>query len=124
MTHESSAVLAPTSTPAEAKASRGQLSSLWRAMRHLEGRRLWIGLGLLVLGTLSEGAAIMTFLPVLQLVGAGGTTIDLSGLDFPGAGLLQALQQALGVGRDTQQVRGLFQSVVVGAGEQDGIAAS
>ncbi|SDL74078.1 ABC transporter ATP-binding protein [Paracoccus chinensis] len=94
MAHDPSAV--PTPAPAspaaaESRASRGQLSSLWRAMRHLEGRRLWIGLGLLVLGTLSEGAAIMTFLPVLQLVGAGGTTIDLSGLDFPGAGLLPAV---------------------------------
>ena len=29
--------------------------------------------------------------PVLQLVGTGGTTIDLSGLDFPGAGLLPAV---------------------------------
>ena len=72
-------------------AARGQLASLVRALRHLEGRRLWIGLGLLVLGTLSEGAAIMTFLPVLQLVGAQGTTIDLSGMDFPGAGLLPAM---------------------------------
>ena len=71
--------------------SKGQLSSLWRALRHLEGRRLWIGLGLLVLGTLSEGAAIITFLPVLQLVGSQGTTIDLSGMDFPGAGLLPAM---------------------------------
>jgi len=71
--------------------SGGQLSSLWRALRTLEGRRLWIGLGLLVLGTISEGAAIITFLPVLQLVGSQGSTIDLSGMDFPGASLLPAL---------------------------------
>ena len=86
------AAVPPAPAPAAGTpAARGQLSSLWRAMRHLEGRRLWIGLGLLVLGTLSEGAAIMTFLPVLQLVGAQGTTIDLSGMDFPGAGLLPAM---------------------------------
>lgn len=73
------------------RGSGGQMSSLWRAMRHLEGRRLWIGLAMLVLGTLSEGAAIITFLPVLQLVGSQGTTIDLSGMSFPGADLLPAL---------------------------------
>ena len=71
--------------------SGGQLSSMWRAMRNLEGRRLWIALALLVLGTLSEGAAIITFLPVLQLVGSQGTTIDLSGMDFPGSDLLPAM---------------------------------
>ncbi|MEO1909523.1 MAG: ABC transporter ATP-binding protein [Paracoccus sp. (in: a-proteobacteria)] len=71
--------------------SGGQLSSMWRAMRNLEGRRLWIALALLVLGTLSEGAAIITFLPVLQLVGSQGTTIDLSGMDFPGSNLLPAM---------------------------------
>lgn len=71
--------------------SPGQLASLWRALRHLEGRRLWIGLGLLVLGTLSEGAAIITFLPVLQMVGSQGTTIDMSGMRFPGADLLPAV---------------------------------
>jgi ATP-binding cassette subfamily C protein len=76
---------------ARSRGAAGQLASLWRALRHLEGRRLWIGLALLVLGTLSEGAAIVTFLPVLQLVGAGTTSIDLSGLDFPGAGLLPAM---------------------------------
>ena len=94
MAHDPSAVLTPapaSPASAESRASRGQLSSLWRAMRHLEGRRLWIGLGLLVLGTLSEGAAIMTFLPVLQLVGAEGSTIDLSGMEFPGSALLPAL---------------------------------
>ena len=69
----------------------GQLSSMWRAMRHLEGRRLWMALALLVLGTLSEGAAIVTFLPVLQLVGSQGTAIDMSGIDFPGADLLPAM---------------------------------
>ena len=46
--------------------SPGQIASLWRALRHLEGRRLWIGLGLLVLGTLSEGAAIIIFLPMVR----------------------------------------------------------
>ena len=71
--------------------SGGQLSSMWRAMRNLEGRRLWIALALLVLGTLSEGAAIITFLPVLQLVGSQGTTIDLSDMDFPGSDLLPAM---------------------------------
>ena len=96
MTREPSTALTPDpaapaiAAPAGAEASGkgGQLASLWRAMRHLEGRRLWIGLGLLVLGTLSEGAAIITFLPVLQLVGGGNTVVDLSGVDFPGVGLL------------------------------------
>lgn len=99
MTREPSAALAPDpATPAitapagaEASGKGGQLASLWRALRHLEGRRLWIGLGLLVLGTLSEGAAIITFLPVLQLVGAQGGTIDLSGMAFPGSALLPAM---------------------------------
>lgn len=99
MTREPSTALTPDpaapaiAAPAGAEASGkgGQLASLWRAMRHLEGRRLWIGLGLLVLGTLSEGAAIITFLPVLQLVGAQGGNIDLSGMAFPGSALLPAM---------------------------------
>lgn len=81
---------AATPSPGRLLASTGQLASLWRAMRHLEGRRLWIGLGLLILGTISEGAAIITFLPVLQLLGGDGTSIDLSRFDFPGSQLLPA----------------------------------
>lgn len=64
--------------------SPGQLASLWRALRHLEGRRLWIGLGLLVLGTLSEGAAIIIFLPMLQMVGTQGTIYTLVNVHMVG----------------------------------------
>ncbi len=87
------ALPAPSDPPRVTKAppAQGQLASLLRALRNLEGRRLGIGLALLVLGTLSEGAAIVTFLPVLQLVGAQGTAIDLSGMNFPGAWLLPAV---------------------------------
>lgn len=83
---------APTAAPPASKllGARSQLASLLGALRHLEGRRLWTGLLLLVLGTLSEGAAIITFLPVLQLLGTQSTTIDLSAMSFPGANLLPA----------------------------------
>jgi hypothetical protein len=39
-----------------------------------------------------------------------------------GVGLLQALQQPPGVGRGSQQVGGLLQGVVVGAGQRHGVA--
>lgn len=68
--------------------ARGQLLSFWRALSQLDSRRLTIGLGFLILGTLTEGATILLFLPVLQLVGAGSGTVDLSGVDIPGLGLL------------------------------------
>ena len=89
---DSPSPITPAAAPARKgrQGAAGQLASLWRALRHLEGRRLWIGLGLLVLGTLSEGAAIITFLPVLQLVGTQGTTVNLSSMHFPGADLLPA----------------------------------
>lgn len=90
-TNEPLTSAAPPKSGNKLLGSGGQLSSMWRAMRNLEGRRLWIALALLVLGTLSEGAAIITFLPVLQLVGSQGTTIDLSGMDFPGSDLLPAM---------------------------------
>ena len=90
-TTEPLSAAAPPKSGNKLLGSGGQLSSMWRAMRNLEGRRLWIALALLVLGTLSEGAAIITFLPVLQLVGSQGTTIDLSGMDFPGSDLLPAM---------------------------------
>lgn len=78
---------APDRPLSPAKAG-GQLLSFWRALSQLDSRRLTIGLMFLVLGTLTEGATILLFLPVLQLVGAGGTIVDLSHVDFPGLGLI------------------------------------
>lgn len=72
----------------DAPQGRAELASFWQALRHLEGRRLTIGLVLLILGTLTEGATILMFLPVLKLVGAGGTVVDMSGVDLPGLGFL------------------------------------
>lgn len=78
----------PGNARSDAPQGRAELASFWQALRHLEGRRLTIGLVLLILGTLTEGATILMFLPVLKLVGAGGTVVDMSGVDLPGLGFL------------------------------------
>ena len=72
-------------TPRQARA---QILSFWKALSQLDSRRLTLGLVFLILSTLTEGATILLFLPVLQLVGGGSTVVDLSGVDFPGVGLL------------------------------------
>ncbi|WP_435171516.1 ABC transporter ATP-binding protein [Falsirhodobacter sp. 1013] len=62
---------------------RTELSSFFTALARMERRRLTIGTFLLVLGTLTEGASILMFLPILQLVSTGENVVDLGRLNLP-----------------------------------------
>ncbi|WP_410216369.1 ABC transporter ATP-binding protein [Paracoccus sp. (in: a-proteobacteria)] len=86
---------APADAHRPGKPAREELGSFFEALRNLEGRRLAIGTLLLVLGTLTEGATILLFLPVLQMVGDGGATIELSRISLPG---FQYLPQSVPLG--------------------------
>lgn len=63
--------------------ARTDLASFFMALARMERRRLTIGTVLLVLGTLSEGASILLFLPILQLVSTGENVVDLERLNLP-----------------------------------------
>lgn len=63
--------------------SRAELSSFFMTLARMERGRLAVATLLLVLGTLSEGASILMFLPILQLVSTGENVVDLARLNLP-----------------------------------------
>ncbi len=74
---------------AAASEGLGGVFDLLAAMRRTAGRRLWIALGFLLLGSLTEGATILLLLPILQLASAGAPdyAIALGGRSIGGVTL-------------------------------------
>ncbi|NCO87533.1 MAG: ABC transporter ATP-binding protein [Rhodobacterales bacterium] len=72
--------------PAAGQGGLAGVLDLLEAMRRTAGRRLWIALGFLLLGSLTEGATILLLLPILHLTGAGAPdyTIALGGRSIGG----------------------------------------